>query len=285
MAKDAGALSLRSKLIKEALEGAKKKLQGLEPRFRGFLDNDRLSDAKDLIEEIEDWAPKSLSESWSLELSKRLEAEEGQFTTLRGRLKLRGGEMDPQRILSQVRHKRARAYTSGGVVAQYTRGRELPADLIALRVKGEASLGDAPSGARGVALSGSRRKPGVLAWRPELLVCQRIRVRLELRAATGALLIGVDGKGQDGVGISFGGSKSELGRRRLDRGADEEPLDGPLEIEIVLGGSARPRLACKAGDTPRAIEINADRLDGHVALCVDAGEAWIVKFEVAGIAK
>lgn len=285
LSKDAEAQTLRSKLVKEALEAAKKKLQGLEPRWKGFLENDRLSEAQELLEEIQAWAPERLSESWSQALGQRVEAEEALFTGLRGRLKLRGGETDPKRILSRVRHKSARAYASGGLVAKYSRGRELPADLLFLRAKGEPSLGDAPSGARGVALSGSRRKPGVLAWRPELLACQRIRVRLELRAATGALLIGVDAKGQDGVGISFGGSKSELGRRRLDRGAEEAPLDGPLEVEILLGGTTRPRLACKAGDASRPIEIAADRLDGHVALCVDAGEVWIVKLEVAGIAK
>jgi serine/threonine protein kinase len=283
--KDAAALTLRSKLIKEAREAAQKKLKGLEPRFRGFLDSNRLSEAADLVKEIEEWAPKTLSEAWSEDLRKRLEAEEGQFSTLRGRLKLKGGEMDPKRILSRVRHKRARAYTSGGLVAQYTRGRELPPDLQLLRVKGDPSLGDAPSGARGVALSGTRRKPGVLVWKPQLLVCQRIRVRLELRAATGALLVGVDGKGQDGVGVSFGGGKAELGRRRLDRGAEGEPLDGPLEIEIKLGGSGRPRLECRAGDAKRAVEIAPDRLGGYVGLCVDGGEAWIVKLEVAGIAK
>lgn len=285
LSKDAGALTLRSKLIKEAREAAQKKLKGLEPRFRGFLDNDRLSEAVELVKDVEDWAPKALLEPWSEELRKRLEAEESQLSALRGRLKLKGGEMDPQRILSRVRHKRARAYTSGGLVAQYTRGRELPPDLQLLRVKGNPSLSDAPSGARGVALSGSRRKPGVLVWRPELLACQRIRVRLELRAATGAVLVGVDGKGQDGLGVSFGGSKAELGRRRLDRGADEQPMDGPLEIEIQLGGGGRPRLECRAGDAKQAVEISRDRLGGYVGLCVDAGEAWLVKLEVAGIAK
>lgn len=286
LSKDAGARSLRSKLVKEALEGAKTKLRDYEGRFRGDLENDRLGDAEELLEEVQEWAPANLIEPWSEELRKRLEAEEGQLASLRSRLGSSGGERDVKRILSRVRLKRARAYGSGGLVAHYGRGRELTPDLELLRVKGQPELGAAPSGARGVSLSGSRRKPGVLVWRPELLACQRLRIRLELRAATGAVLVGVDRGGQDGLGVSFGGSKAELGRRRLDRAGDEKPLDGPLEVEILLGGGgARPRLECQAGDARIPVEIARDRLDGQVGICVDSGEAWIVKFEVSGIAK
>lgn len=284
LVKDHGAMALRSKLVSEALKAAGEKLSEQEKRFRGLLEGNRLGEAGALVEEAKVWAPSSLLDPWVEDLRKRVETEKGRFETLRSRLKLRGGETDPARILSGLRFKRARAYASGGVVAQYARGRDLVPDLLQLRSKGEVALGDAPSGARGVALTGSRRKPGVLAWRPELQVCLRIKVRIEARAATGALLVGVDAKGEEGLGISFAGGQAELGRRRLDRGKGA-PLDGPVEIEIQLRGSGRPRLECRAGKSTRAVEIATDRLAGRVGLCVDSGEAWIVRFEVAGISR
>lgn len=285
LAKDAGAVALRGKLVGRARDAAKKKLAKVKPRFRAFLDKGRLGEAGTLLEEVRGWAPATMIEGWVDEVRKRLKAEEGVLAGVRQRLKLKGGELDPSRILSRIRHKSSRAYASGGVVAQYSRGREVVDDLMHLRRKGVVELGDAPSGARGISLTGSRRKPGVLAWRPELLACQRIKIRIETRAATGALLLGVDARGQDGVGISFGGVKAELGRRRLDRDGKSAPLDGPFELEIRLSGAGRPRLECRSNSTNRGFEVAADRLTGRVGLCVDSGEAWIVRLEIWGIAR
>lgn len=278
--RDAAALQVQADLVAEAQQGAKAKLSGFRPRFQQCLDQERFAAALAVIEEIRPWAPELLVKGWEGEVRDAEGKEQEAFAQLRERLGLAPSKENPRLLTNGLQAAAVRAYPSGGLVGQYPRAHDLIKDMLSVRGGGSGEVTPAPSGVRGVALSAGRQ-PLVLAWRPEVRACMRLRVRLELRQASGALLVGIDAKGREGIGVDFRGAQAELSRRNLTRqgGAEPQPLDGPVEIELTLRAGARSQLLFQVGSEARRIDVASERLAGRIGVAVDRGEAWIVRLE------
>ena len=279
--RDAAALQVHADLVAEAQKAASAKLGTFRPRFQQHLSQDRFAAAEEVIGEIRAWAPVLTVAGWEGEVKDATAREADSFLQMRQRLSLAAVNENPLMLTNGLQKGAVRAYASGGLVGQYLSARDLVKDTLFVRGPASSEVTPAPSGVRGLYLSAGRQ-PLVAAWRPELRACLRVRLRLELRQACGAVLVGVDSSGREGVGIDFRAIQAELSRRGVSRqgSAEAQPLDGPLDLELTLREGARPQLMFQVGSEARRIELAPDRLPGRLGVAVDRGEAWIVRLEV-----
>jgi serine/threonine protein kinase len=277
-----------AELEKRVAQKAEARVAKDTTNFKAFVKAEDLGRAGRVLTKLKAWAPPTVDLS---ELIKTLDmariAEESLFSPLADPKSKRGPERF-ERLLSRKLEgfqKTGRCYSNGGAVVLYKRAALLARDFRPLR-GGKPSVGATPSGIPALALAGSRRTPAVVTWIPTLAMPVEVTLKVvPERGARVALVVGVDAKGRNGLGISTEGESVTLGMRGL-AGASGAKVSEPIEFTLrclKVGGGIQMDVRVVGKSTHNANQrLSPDRLRGSCGVVVQ-GKAWLVGFKVKAL--